>query len=50
MTSVEPITPASGMPDASDFPTVIMSGTTSECSMPHSVPVRPMPACTSSSM
>jgi hypothetical protein len=50
MISVEPTTAASGMPEASDFPTVTRSGTTPECSIPHSVPVRPMPACTSSSM
>ncbi len=32
------------------LPMVMMSGGQSQCSMPQSVPVRPMPVCTSSTM
>ncbi len=34
----------------SALPMVMMSGATPQCSMPHRVPVRPMPVCTSSAM
>ena len=34
----------------SALPMVMMSGATPQCSIPHSVPVRPMPVCTSSAM
>ena len=34
----------------SALPMVMMSGATPQCSIPQSVPVRPMPVCTSSAM
>ncbi len=48
MISALPITAESGSPPAIDFAIVIRSGSTPWCSMPHMLPVRPNPVCTSS--
>ena len=48
MTSARPMSPDSGMPLASAFAVQMRSGTTSSWVIASIVPVRPMPACTSS--
>src|SRR6059036_1892997 len=49
MTAGFPVTPPNGNPPPTALPLTKMSGTVFQCSMAHSFPVRPIPACTSSS-
>ena len=50
MISARPVTALIGMPAPSDFAVVSRSGTTPECSIAKSRPVRPNPLCTSSAI